>query len=726
MFRRFLENRGSAKRIEDSEDGPISLANSSLSEDTSKQNESSFVKCVEAYDDLASTGISSGRVDPKTGLIDCSVLVSADGELLIIPRAQQLQTEESRKDQRTKSILERTSNDFGEEYQSAVFMGNDLDVLGDQGLNGFSAKGWSLPAATLAVKQSADAMGDFADFLERLLVSKKSAAANESRLMHQLTPLIEGKTHIEEYSKLLAETFPAQDLDLPSTRVGPISFQHGTIQSEMVALKHYYTSIAQIESKRWRAVAAPTGALTKLREAKIRTDQRESNRRMALQEMLEKKQFLEQHLVDCKETAARKWNEVHDTEEKVTRLLEEKMLERSRLKEQKRIERMKQAEEKRIQDSPQRPTTSSEILDIVSAVTASMEEGSFEPMDLPQMPFAAQMEQAQIGDMQDPDGPYQSRSEEEDLPISLPMASRHDLEDECDLPQLRVAALTADDAVEDAGISLLSFLKDWDVTRRSARLAAETCLIGSCNAQAQCLRSIIEGERQALKERTELLDNLEAIAFDVDIRGDIDNYIKQDKKESGGTSFLGDDDDGGLAAALTVIETYSDGNFGTESDFDDSVTSSQMNDDEQLSPEHLEEAIDSFFTENPLLGSNADSEEGHHAAMDEFENTVSRLCAGGNERLLRSTICFALNAKRNHHDEIPTMIQFIGLCRLFSALLGGCETSGSGASLAKMLMKLSQRFYLCESVSNDEGEPKKTFVKTHLVNHPLWENDELW
>ena len=155
-----------------------------------------------------------------------------------------------------------------------------------------------------------------------------------------------------------------------------------------------------------------------------------------------------------------------------------------------------------------------------------------------------------------------------------------------------------------------------------------------------------------------------------------------------------------------------------------------MNDDDQISPENLDEAIDSFFTENPLLGPNAETEEGHQTAMDEFEDTVSRLCNVGNDRssagrLLRSTICFSLNAKRNHHDEIPTMIQFVGLCRLFSALLAACEDHGTGASLAKMLMTLSQIFYFCESVSTDDGERKETFVKTHLVNHPLWNSDEL-
>ena len=321
MFRRFLENKlqgqGPNDKIGDSDDGPVSKANSSLSEENnSKQNEklSSFDACIEACDELASTSTSSGRVDPKTGLVDCSVLVSADGELLIIPQAQQLQKEELKKDNRTKSLLDRTSSDFGEEYQSAIFMGNDLDVVGDQGLNGFSAKGWSIPAQTLAVKQSADAMGDLTDFVERLLLAKKSTSAQESRLINQLKPLVEGNTRVEEYHKLLTETFPDQSLDLLTTRAGPLAFQEGTVHSTMSALQNYYCTIAASEAERWRAVADPSGPLTKLKAAKAETDKRESNRRVALQEMLENKHSMERLLANCKEDAARKWNDVHDTE----------------------------------------------------------------------------------------------------------------------------------------------------------------------------------------------------------------------------------------------------------------------------------------------------------------------------------------------------------------------------------------------------------------------------
>jgi hypothetical protein len=108
--------------------------------------------------------------------------------------------------------------------------------------------------------------------------------------------------------------------------------------------------------------------------------------------MLFFKKAKEDRLASNKEDAARRWNEVHDTEERVTKVLEEKRMDRNRLKEQKRMKRLKQDEKKRLQDAAvdgKPGTTSSKIWDIVSAVTANLEEGSFEPMDLPQMEFSA-------------------------------------------------------------------------------------------------------------------------------------------------------------------------------------------------------------------------------------------------------------------------------------------------------------------------------------------------
>lgn len=733
MFRRFIERttqRQASGLGGEGEDGTSTFQPKKSFE---AKELSQFVACIEACDNLASTSTSSGRVDHKTGLVDCSVLVSADGELLIIPRELRTKDVEERKNDRTKSYLDRTSTDFGEEYQSAIFMGNDLNVEGDKALNGFTTKGWSIPATTLAIKQSADAMGEFAQFADQLVKAKKQCAAQENQMAKKLHPLVNAtevaSSRVEEYETLLKESFPDHALPMLKTRVGPLSFEQGSVHATLNALEHYYSHVAESETNRWKSVTDPSGPLTKLRNGKEETEKREQMRRKALKEMIQKKKAMEDRLASCKEEAARRWNNVHDTEEKVTKLLEEKIMDRNRLKEQKRMQRLRQDEKKRLKDaavSGSLGTTSSEIWDIVSAVTANMEEGSFEPMDLPQMPLSASTDLSRDSG----DGNV-SDSTEDDLSITLPIASRHDLEYEHGLPELRVAALGADDSVEETAHTLLAFLSDWDLTVRSSKLAAETCLIGSCNVQAKCLRTIIEMERQSLEERMNQLDQLEAVAYYMDVRADLDNYIKLDKREQGGGSFLGDEDDGGVAAAFTVLEDHDNGNLGMESDrgMHESISSSGGDDDDQMTTtEDLDEAVDIFFTKNCLLGSSADEDdEATTKARDEFEDSVSNLCKIGQDRsasgrVHRSTICYALNTKRSHDDEIPTMIQFEALCRLFSALLSGCSPRGSGASLAKMLMTLSRTFF----VSDPGTEKKETFIKSHLVNHPLWNNDELW
>ena len=117
------------------------------------------------------------------------------------------------------------------------------------------------------------------------------------------------------------------------------------------------------------------------------------------------------------------------------------------------------------------------------------------------------------------------------------------------------------------------------------------------------------------------------------------------------------------------------------------------------------------------------------------------LCKTGNDkssagRSPRSTICYALNAKRSSNARIPTAIQFDGICRVFEALLNGCTTEhDSGVSIAKMCMMLSQTFYLDElrpigdddaDDANDASRESRVYVKSRLHNHSLWENDTFW
>lgn len=692
-----------------------------------------FNACIEACDQLASTSCSSGRFDRSTGLVDCSVLVSADGDLLINPQEQQKKSDDSEAPDSstlpTITTLQRTASELGEEYSSAIFVGDDLSIAGDKALNGFSAKGWSIPGASLALKQTNDNMGDLTEFVEDLVLTKKSCAAQENQMVNKLRPLVEGSEHeghrVVQYERYVKDRFPDQNFEVLSSRVGPLSSAGGTIQATVVALDNYYSTMAEAESLRWKLLAEKSGPLSKLKKAKENADRRISNREVALQEMLRRVKAMEDDLIERKAEAARKWEDVSAAEEQVTKLIEGKMMERSRLREQQRLEQIKQEEEQRAKDAANGNlgATSSEIWDIVSAVAESMEGGSFEPMDLPQIPLAAPRDQSSAAQSE-----VDTNSEEGKH--FVPIASRQDLEDECHLPDLRYAALAADEAIEDAANSLLTVLSHFDTTRRSARLAAETCLVDSCNSQASCIKAIIKAERQSINERLQLLSELEEIADGIDVRADINHYITLDKKEPGGrNNWLGDDDDGGVASALAVLNNHIDGNmgYGNFSGYRNTVSEDE---DDSVTAEFLEEAVDKFFCDDPLLRADAADNAKTQMAQEELEINILRLCKIAKEksssgRSRRSNICYSLNAKRKIQTEIPSFIQFDGLCRVFTAILSGCDTKVSGVSLGKMLMTLSGQFYLLEQ-TEDGGEPKEIFIKSHLVSHPLWENERFW
>jgi hypothetical protein len=742
----------------------------------------SFEACIDASDSLASTSTSSGRrADSKTGLVDCSVLVSPDGELLIIPQEQigkeekEKRRRDSRKNQSKEGGCEAEeeatdrvivpeynlqSSELGEEYNSAVFLGNDLHYHGDLTLNGFSCKGWSLPAASLALKQSADAMGDLAGFVEDLVLTKKSGAAQENQMVDKLRRIVGvlDESKVADYQRYMQDNFSPEEVNqwekqrnnlrnkfrnqqqqqqhqhqhqqqpqtillneiVTADRMGPLNRPCGTIPATLVALENYYTSNAESESKLWRTVTQQSGALTKLRQATMKTEERVRNRQLALQETAKRTKSMEDYLQECKEDARKKWDAIHATEVKVTRLAEERIMKQSRIQEKERIEQIKHDEVQRGKSALQGNSgaTSSEIWDIVSAATASMEEGSFEPVNLPHAPLSAPAED---------DTNYDCVTPENTERLSeLLIDSRYEIEVECHLPELRLAALAAEEAVEDAANSLLSVLSNSDTTSRSAHVATETCLVSSGNAQASCLRSIISIERESIKERLKLLEELEDVANNVDVRADINQYITIDKMKPGGRSLLGDNDDGGVASALNhlhgdlemeTVTSYKE-YTGDDADTDDV-------DDSSITPEHIEESLDCLFWNEPLLLFDAPTNDSAKKAQEKLETSVVKLCSIGENKsprskTRRSIICYAMNAKRSSHAKILSSAQFEGLCRVFSAVLSGCGTNDSGLSSAVLLMSLSKHFH----IENDNQ--KKVYVNNRLTGHPLWDEDNFW
>lgn len=711
-----------------------------------------FDTCVEACDELAATSALGGRMDSTTGLTDCSVLVSADGELLIIPQAQAQQqskdanptnsryreeessststSENPPKYARIQEILKQSATELGNEYESAIFFGNDLDTSGDMALNGFGSHGWSIPASSLALRQTSDILQDFADFCEDLVLTKKSTAASENQMLNRLRPMVEGPEHgglrVIEYNQYLKDTYSQTPIEILPSRVGPLSSPGGSIQASVVALENYYSFIAESDSRRWKLMASSSGPLAKLRATKERTDQRILNREAALLETQQRIQTMENQLALCKQDAATKWDQVRDAEEHVTKLVEEKIAERSRLREKQRLEQLEEEEATRAKNAENLGATSSEIWDIVSAVAESMEEGSFEPMDLPTNALSPPLDQSRGETVAT--GPFKDNSPDEDTLLTLPIASRHELEEECRLPELRATALTADESIVDAAGSLLKALSNWDMTNRSARLAAEGCLADACNAQAGCLRAIVKTEREALTERLQKLEELERIANTIDTRADVHRYITLDKQEAGGHSFMGDDDDGGVASAMAILNNHIDGNMYMGTDDKTALHNSSSDCAESshgLTVDLVEDSVEKFFINNPLLREDAPDNDQTTNARKDFEAVVEKLCKLGKEkasstRPLRSTMCYSLNSKRDGYPKIPTEIQFDGLCRVFSAILSGCDTSNSSTSLAKMLMSLSQCF------SFVQADLREVSVKATLRGHGYWQNQEFW
>jgi len=270
--------------------------------------------------------------------------------------------------------------------------------------------------------------------------------------------------------------------------------------------------------------------------------------------------------------------------------------------------------------------------------------------------------------------------------------------------------------------------------------------VSSFQAQASCLRSVVASERESISERLALLDEFEAVADRIDVRSDANLYVSTDKAKPGGRSFLGESDDGGVASALNHLhcELGSGANGGGDghtrdregktNEKDQPDDDSDNDDDLLLSPEDIEERLEYFFRNDPLFDENHNnnstkSSDDARKAREELEANVVTLCKIGEKKssrfaTRRSTICYAMNAKRSTHSEISSLSQFDGLCRVFASVLSGC--SSSGLSSAVLLMGLSQHFYVLGGGDDDTQQSKKIYAKSRLVGHPLWDKDDFW
>lgn len=768
-----------------------------------------FDACVEACDAFAASSTfassASSRIDSRTGLSDCSLLVSPDGEVILLPSQHHATSNDN------KSVVSRQKSALFDElgavshydYRSAIYVGSDLQPYGDKALNGFSAKGWSIPSISLSLKQTELSLLHLEGYCENIIQAKvdelkkiqlscedfkKNIACDGNGIKYTSRE----KRYLQPQSWELDDTFlnktnprNNEEFEITKDRVGPLLYPQSSIFKTLKALEEYYETNARKDSERWHALTK-TQKLTKKQKQKqkisassdqhneegpvpqlltsaVQTGNRASNRQKALQEMQSRVQKMEKHLQACQTEATKKWDSVYKAEGEVNRIMAEKMFDRYQKREQVRLEREQEIEKEILQKSSDEAEKSpSEIWDIISDFTENLEDGSFEPMEL--RPPSA------VGAF---DNNRQQTSAGQDLTAvvrSEPMVERADIEQDMGLPDLRSLALAAETTVEDASGLLLNVLANLDTCKRSARIAAETTLVAACNSQQVCIKSVIKAERESLNEKLESLAKLEELADSIDVREDLNRYIKWDRKQPYGSTYSGEDDDGGVASALAVLSSHVDGSMGVTTTTSHIASTTEVEDCnalpydmEDLSREKIQSLVDNVFEDNAFLKSDTVAGNAKEAKIV-LESAVNILCTIASQKspLLRShqsMICYAINAKRSSNAEIKTRIQFDGLCKVFDALLSGCDCESGSVSFAKMSMMLAQTFYIVKSdntagdgndddlgnqnANSDDDDQnsmtttpkisptvnervKRIYAKNALMEHQLWSNENFW
>jgi hypothetical protein len=700
----------------------------------------------------------------------------------------------------TSSFTELMRNSK-EDYRSAVFLGTDLHKDGDKYLNRFSAKGWSIPATSFAMQQTGQTISELAQFCEQVVLARKECAARTAiacdRLRNQNPRLVQAQSPQQPLLQLPVSQWEiidprASEFEWTPNRTGPwLSPSTSSLYRAMSAVEQYYHDAAETESRRWRVASLErNGVLPAMNVATEQFWKRAQARHQALDETSKRAKECQEKLYKLKLIAEKRWNAVYRAEERVTKRIGDLLNQRSRERQKARLKQLRaeqllqqQQQQQQLQEGEEGNATTSErnmttlatatstggtaslsdeVWDMVSSVAESLEEGTFEPVNL-QLPVAATVSSDAASVLSDDQSttssnlnPGESSVDPTPSTTSTSIPDREKVEQELGLYELRSAAMKAEEDVQDAADALLNVLSALDTARRSARVAAESALVSAGNAQLSCLRSMVALERASLEERLRELEGLEEMFDQVDVRADLDAYITADKQEKGGTGHLRDDDDGGIASALAILSSHVDGSMGNDSGRNRTVSQDMTElseKDKKASPADLKDMIEKLFKPNPAFASDTPSDEDSEKARTDFQETVDFLCASASENSnsakgRRSVMCYALNAYRSQSAKIETQIQFDALCRVFWAILTGCHAEkSSGVLNAKMIMMLSQTFYIDkgaddsrtkddEKVMDDSARSyssparqerkRRLYVKHKLVDHEIWSHNYFW
>ena len=700
---------------------------------------------------------SRGSSSNSQVLSDCSVLVSPDGALLF--------TSSQRKDYccanptddkegasnddsanthdrpwtQISSIENRDGVILDEEYESAVICGNDLHPSGDYGCNGFSARGWDCDAATSAVRTSCEVVKLMEQFVEELALCRKDEAARVlsacSTLGMYREKLIQNNNNHANSTLQRRGGYGNSNLTLndsnsknPRNRFGPL-ISSGTdlgtnISVALETMEEYFSMSAESDSTHWRDVCIEStrdevfgqdnddnnakfrGMLPKLRHAATKAKIRTSNREKALNDVRLKVSEAQNILLKQKEWAANQWKRVKNEDDRIDRLL----VERREEQQQHLMSEQRQRELTLLDRTESEPDISEDVWEMVRGVALQddFRHTGYSPRVRPKVSV------------------FDSHHVNESINNGVVMATPHqlqinrcDIEKESEIQEIRIVALAAEESVEDASSQLLNILSKQDTTMRSARVAAESCLLSECNAVHKCLRSLVAVERAALEERKRRLQIFETAVDAIDVRKDINMYIKNDKLLPGGCSRTGDDDDGGIAAALAVLNSHVEG--GTDSPPHPHIerpnhfegwgddNSDGCNDADDVDPELFGEVIMLLFdrdsSEKAPQKTEPDSPrrgKREHSVSESFrlkkEEMVALASTVLEERTkrgqsFRQSVLYELNNQRSKNTEVVGENNFESLCCIFHSFLSGCCREAIDVSNAKMLMILSQTFF---------------------------------
>lgn len=769
-------------------------------------------------------------------ITDCSVLVSPDGALLFTsqsalcgaPNNHPATDDDDDDDNKEEGgrypwtripSSDRDGAVLDEDYSGAVVCGDDLSPDGDRGANGFSGRGWNHDAATAALAASGDALRRMEGFVEELAVGEKESAARAAVAVGRLAGIR------EEAARGGQRQRRGKNNHFVAGRLGPMLSGGTDLSLAVAAVEEYYTSCAEGALERWtmacsnrRCSTEPEsielqelsdgqvalnqkaerlqrqqkesieGFLPKLRTASDKAAARASERERALLDIRFKFSEAECTLRKQKEWARSRWQKVADEESNIDRLLAIKKMEQH---DQDEGRRRRWREDAFVEFADEglggaagakEGPLSEEVWEMVQDVATSADDYGHTGYS-PQGPRKPTLENAMARGTAAGSVPH--------LPHQHPrrmspprLITRADVERETEIADIRMVAHTAEESVEDAAGKLLNVMSKGDTTLRSARLAAESCLLSECNAMKSALTSLVALERASLEERTRRLDALEAAVGAVDVRKDIDGYIQNDKRLPGGRSRAGEDDDGGIAAALAVLNSHASdstgGGGGPEvprkyrnierpSYFEGWGEVGGYNSCDfrsEVEPEMFGNVIKMLFRDNPATPSTGTSDEAHNNSatpqnlesnregkIEVVSNALAEKTQQGQSS--RKLVLYELNNQRSKNTRVTRKTDFHSLCRIFNSFLNGCGRESIDVSNAKMLMILSQTFYFVEdemeggrdnagggggamakaakrdrtsaatNATTKERE-HRDYVKSKICHHDIWWDEDFW